>query len=455
MKIMQSINPADNSVIQEYNQHDIKQVQKIILNSFNVQKKWRSETVEFRINRLRPIIDDLKKNINSYAEIITFEMGKPILESIAEIKKCILLCEYYFENGEDFLKSENLIFESKKSLIRFEPLGIIFGIMPWNFPFWQVFRFAIPSLISGNTVLLKHASNVQGTSILIDKIFNQNIINKNIFQSLIVDSSAVSDIISNKHISAISFTGSDIAGSKVAECCGYNIKKTVLELGGSDPFIVLEDADIEKCIDGAVTSRMINNGQSCIAAKRFIINDKIHNQFLIKLKSKVEKLIIGNPMDKKTQVGPLATKNILDELDKQIQESKKMGASIITGGRQVNNQGCFYYPTIITDISKDMPVYYQETFGPIFTIIKVKDDNEAIRVANDSQYGLGGSVWSTDEDKAFNIATQIETGCVFINGFTRSDPKLPFGGIKKSGYGKELSKYGIREFVNSKTIVIY
>ena len=211
MKIMQSINPADNSIIQEYDQHDIKQVQKIILNSFNIQKKWRNETVEFRINRLRPIIDDLKKNINSYAEIITFEMGKPILESIAEIKKCILLCEYYFENGEDFLKSENLTFESKKSLIRFEPLGIVFGIMPWNFPFWQVFRFAIPSLISGNTVLLKHASNVQGTSILIDKIFNQNIINKNIFQSLIVDSSTVSEIISNKYISAVSFTGSDIA----------------------------------------------------------------------------------------------------------------------------------------------------------------------------------------------------------------------------------------------------
>ena len=454
MKKMQSINPTDNSIIQEYNQHNTKQVEKIIQNSFDIQKKWKNKTVKSRVNTLSPIVDDLKQNINSYAEIITLEMGKPVLESIAEIKKCILLCEYYFANGEDFLKSEVLAFESKKSFIRFEPLGIIFGIMPWNFPFWQVFRFAIPSLISGNTVLLKHASNVQGTSILIDKIFNQNV-DKDIFRSLVVDSNSVSNIISNKCISAISFTGSDVAGSKVAECSGYNIKKTVLELGGSDPFIVLEDADIEKCIDGAVTSRMINNGQSCIAAKRFIINEKIHDQFLIKLKNKVEKLIIGNPIDKRTQVGPLATKNILDELDKQVKESEQMGASIITGGSKINNRGCFYYPTIITDISKDMPVYYQETFGPIFTIIKVKDDNEAIIVANDSQYGLGGSVWSSDEDKAFNIATQIETGCIFINGFTRSDPKLPFGGIKKSGYGKELSKYGIREFVNSKTIVIY
>ena len=289
---------------------------------------------------------------------------------------------------------------------------------------------------------------------LLNKIFNKNI-DKNLFNSLIVDSTLVSNIISNIHVSAVSFTGSDIAGSKVAKYCGQNIKKTVLELGGSDPFIVLEDADMKKCINGAITSRMINNGQSCIAAKRFIVNEKIHDQFLIELKNKVEKLVIGDPLNKQTQVGPLATESILNELDKQIQESVHMGASIILGGSKIKKEGCFYYPTIISNISKDMPVYYQETFGPIFTIIKVKSNDEAIKIANDSKYGLGGSIWSKDEDKAFNIATQIQTGCIFINGFTRSDPQLPFGGIKKSGYGKELSKYGIREFVNSKTIVIY
>ena len=453
MKKLLSINPTDNTLIDQYDQYDINKIEKIIKDSSNAQQKWKNQKVDFRIKMLSSIIDDLNQNIDSYAKIITLEMGKPISESILEIQKCIYLCEYYFSNGKEFLESETLNFKSKKSLIKFDPLGIVFGIMPWNFPFWQVFRFAIPSLIAGNTVILKHASNVQGTSILLNKIFNQNL-DKYLFQSIIIDSSLVSSVISNKYISAISFTGSDIAGSKVAECCGHNIKKTVLELGGSDPFIILEDADMIKCIDGAITSRMINNGQSCIAAKRFIVNEKKYDDFLNQLKDKVEKLIIGNPLDKKTQVGPLATKNILDELDNQIQESSKMGASIITGGSKINNEGYFYYPTIITDISKDMPIYYEETFGPIFTIIKVKDDNEALEIANDSDYGLGGSIWSKDQDRAFNIAAKLETGCIFINGFTRSDPSLPFGGIKRSGYGKELSKYGIREFVNAKTIVI-
>jgi len=326
--------------------------------------------------------------------------------------------------------------------------------MPWNFPFWQVFRFAIPSLISGNTVLLKHASNVQGTAILIDKIFNQNS-DKNIFRSLIIDSTLVSDIISNKHIRGISFTGSDIAGSKVAECCGRNIKKNVLELGGADPFIVLKDVDMDKCIDGAIASRMMNNGQSCIAAKRFIVHEKVHDQFVEKLKNKVGELIIGNPNDSKTQVGPLANENILLDLHKQIQISDKMGASIVIGGSRMNREGCFYLPTIITNILEDMPIYKEETFGPVFSIIKAKNMNEIIKIANDSDYGLGGSIWSKNEEEAFNLSTKIETGCVFINGFTRSDPQLPFGGIKKSGYGKELSKYGIREFVNIKTIVVY
>ena len=453
-KKLRSINPANNQVVKEYNQHSIEEIESIIKKSVTIQIEWKKKNIKDRINVILDISNDLKLNLDSYAKLITLEMGKPIVESISEIKKCISLCEYYGLNGVNFLKPEILDFEAKESIVVFEPLGIIFGIMPWNFPFWQVFRFAVPALISGNTILLKHASNVQGVSLLLDKIFNKSIY-KNIFRSLVIDSSFVSKVISNKYIRAVSFTGSDIAGSKVAECSGKNIKKTVLELGGSDPFIILEDVNIDKCIDSAITSRMINNGQSCIAAKRFIVHEKIHDKFVDKLKKRVKKLIIDDPNNLNTQIGPLATENILFDLDIQIQKSKKMGASIVLGGFRINRKGYFYSPTIITEVSKKMPICYEETFGPIFSIIKVRDVNQMIEIANDSDFGLGGSVWSNNRKEAFDIATQIETGCVFINGFTRSDPRLPFGGIKKSGYGKELSKYGIREFVNIKTIVSY
>ena len=452
-KKLSSINPFNNEVIDNYRQHDLDEIQSIINNSSIAYNNWKRKSVEDRIKILSTVKDDLNRNLDSYANLITLEMGKPIIESILEIKKCISLCEYYFLNGAEFLKPEVLDFESKKSFLRFDPIGIVFGIMPWNFPFWQVFRFAIPTLISGNTVLLKHASNVQGISILIDKIFNKNSEN-DIFKSLIIDSKLVSNIISNKNISAVSFTGSEVAGSKVAECCGKNIKKTVLELGGSDPFIVLQDANLNKCIDGAIMSRMINNGQSCIAAKRFIVHEKVYDEFVIKLKKRLNKLIIGDPRDTKTQVGPLANENILIDLDKQVQKSKKMGASVIMGGSKLDRSGYFYSPTIITNVLKDMPIYKEETFGPVFTIIKAQNINDIIKIANDSEYGLGGSIWSENIEEASELSTKIETGCIFINGFTRSDPKLPFGGIKKSGYGKELSKYGIREFVNMKTVVI-
>ena len=448
-----SRNPVNESVMNEYSQYSENKVNDIILKNSNTQSKWKEKEIKERISILQNVKDDLYDNCKTYAHLITSEMGKPINESIFEINKCIGLCEYYFDNAEDFLKPEKLNFDANKSLIKFEPLGVILGIMPWNFPFWQVFRFAIPALLSGNTVLLKHASNVQGNSIAIDKIFNK--IYKNLFNSLIIDSKLISKIISHKDVKAVSFTGSDIAGSKVAEQCGKNIKKTVLELGGSDPFIVLDDVNMDECINNAVISRMINNGQSCIAAKRFIVHKDIHDQFIESLNYKVKKLIIGNPDNDKTDVGPLATEDILRELDLQIQKSINLGATLVSGGFRLNRKGYFYYPTILTDISQNMPIYHEETFGPVFTIIKAKNINHMIEIANDSDFGLGGSIWSNSKNKAFDIANKIETGCIFINGFTRSDPKLPFGGIKKSGYGKELSKYGIREFVNSKTIVVY
>ncbi len=448
-----SINPANENIINQYTQHTKKEVEKIIVKASIAQPIWKEKSINDRIKILENIKNNLDINCDSYAEVITLEMGKPIKESVSEVKKCISLCEYYFINASEFLEPENLDFDADKSLVVFEPLGIILGIMPWNFPFWQVFRFAIPALLSGNVVLLKHASNVQGVSILLDKIFNST--HTNIFYSLIIDSKLISQIISNKYIRAISFTGSDAAGSKVAECCGKNIKKTVLELGGSDPFIVLNDADLGKCINNAVISRMINNGQSCIAAKRFIVHEDVHDEFIDNLKEKIEQLIVGNPDDSKTDVGPLATEDILIGVDSQIRKSIDMGASLVLGGFRLDREGYFYSPTIISDISKQMPVYYEETFGPVFSIIKSRNIEDMIHIANDSDFGLGGSIWSKNKDKAFDIAKKIETGCVFINGFTKSDPKLPFGGIKKSGYGKELSKYGIREFVNIKTIVSY
>ena len=309
MKMLSSINPFNNEVIKNYKQHDVNEIELIINDSLMAYNNWKRKKVQDRIEILSKVRDDLNKNLHSYAKLITLEMGKPIIESIAEIEKCISLCDYYFLNGTDFLEPKTLDFESKKSFLVFDPLGIIFGVMPWNFPFWQVFRFAIPTLISGNTVLLKHASNVQGVSVLIDKIFNENS-DKNIFKSLIIDSNSVSNIISNEHVKAVSFTGSDLAGSKVAECCGRNIKKTVLELGGSDPFIVLKDADLNQCVNGAITSRMINNGQSCIAAKRFIVHERIYEKFIIKLKEQVDELIIGDPNSSKTQIGPLANEDI-------------------------------------------------------------------------------------------------------------------------------------------------
>tara|TARA_Y100001970_G_C14207779_1_gene845075 strand:+ start:112 stop:1473 length:1362 start_codon:yes stop_codon:yes gene_type:complete len=453
MRKLKSINPSNNEIIAEYSQYDASRVEKIILESQYAQDEWSQKSIDDRINIILGISDYLRNNLNSCAKLITLEMGKPISESILEVEKCITLCKYYAKNGRQFLNNEELEFDSKKSLIVFDPLGVILGIMPWNFPFWQVFRFAIPALIAGNTVIVKHASNVQGTSKLLHDIFNSYY--KNIFSSLIISPTLIPDIIKNQIIKAVSFTGSDLAGSKVAKCSGQYIKKTVLELGGSDPFIVFKDVDINKCIQDAITSRMINNGQSCIAAKRFIIHKDIHNEFISKLKVEVSKLVIGCPQNHKTQIGPLATENILLDLEKQIKNSKDLGASIILGGFRLDRPGYYYSPTIMTNVKSNMPIYYEETFGPLFSIIRSESDEQMIDIANDSDFGLGSSIWTKDEEKAIAIANKIKSGSVFINGFTRSDPKLPFGGIKKSGYGKELSKDGIREFVNSKTIIIY
>ncbi len=455
MSVLKSINPVNEQAFAEFQEFSLSKVKKVILESSKAQEEWAELNIKNRINIISEVKKMILENKKQYAEIITMEMGKPILESIAEIEKCALLCEYYEKNSEEFLKDKYLKSNAVTSFVSYKPLGVIFGIMPWNFPFWQVFRFVVPAIISGNSTLVKHAPNVQSSAIAIEKIFHSVGLPKDIFRILIIDIDIVPDIISNKMIKAVSLTGSEVAGSKVAECSGKNLKKTVLELGSTDAFIVLDDADLPKCVDSAIKGRMLNNGQSCIAAKRFILHDDIYNDFLEMLKTSVSSLKLGDPMLNSTQVGPLARFDILDKIQSQVDQSIELGANLVCGGKKVGTLGYFYAPTILTNITKDMPVYNQETFGPVFSVFKCSNIKQMLDLANDTDFGLGASVWSNDNDKALSIAHKIETGSVFINDFMKSDPRFPFGGVKKSGYGRELSEFGIKEFVNVKTIAVF
>tara|TARA_B100000700_G_scaffold44391_1_gene46005 strand:+ start:3169 stop:4536 length:1368 start_codon:yes stop_codon:yes gene_type:complete len=455
MTTLKSINPATEELFAEFKEIDLLSTEEIIEKSSNSQKQWSSVNIEKRIKIISEIADFVKENKESFGKIITNEMGKPIIESIAEVEKCVWLCEYYADNGINFLAEQNINSDADRSFVSFEPLGVILGVMPWNFPFWQVFRFAVPAIIAGNSVLVKHAPNVQASAVAIEKIFHDCGIPSDLFRILMIDVDIVPNIISNKHVKAVSLTGSEFAGSKVAECSGKNLKKTVLELGGSDAFIVLSDADLPRCIDSAVKGRMLNNGQSCIAAKRFIVHEDVYDEFVTGLQKTIESLVVGDPMLSETQVGPLARKDILNKIESQVEESIKAGAELVSGGKRIGESGYYYAPTILTNISQSMPVYNQETFGPVFSIFKFNDIDKMVELANDTDFGLGGSVWSEDRDKALSVARRIETGAVFINDFTKSDPRLPFGGVKNSGYGRELSEFGIKEFVNIKTIAVF
>ena len=454
MSILKSINPATEELFAEFKEINSTLTKEIISKSSESQKNWSIIDIKQRSKIISKIGDLVEASKESFAKTITSEMGKPIMESIAEVEKCAWLCDYYAQNGMGFLNDKPIDSDAQKSFISFEPLGVILGVMPWNFPFWQVFRFAVPTILAGNSVLVKHAPNVQASAVAIEKIFHDCGIPKYVFRILMIDVDIIPEIIANKHVKAVSLTGSEYAGSKVGECAGKYLKKTVLELGGSDPFIVLDDANLSRCVEAAVRGRMLNNGQSCIAAKRFIVHKKIYDEFIINLKKAIDMLVIGDPMSDKTQVGPLAREDILNKIMTQVEISIKLGANLITGGDRLNSRGFYYSPTILTDITKEMPVYYEETFGPVFTVLKFDTIDEMIQIANDSDFGLGGSVWSKDKENALSIARRIETGTVFINDVTKSDPRLPFGGIKNSGYGRELSEFGIKEFVNIKTIAI-
>ena len=426
-----------------------------MINAIDISSKtqlfWKKETIQYRISFLPKLASLLLENKEEYALLITKEINKPIIQSLAEIEKCATLCNYYHENAAKFLAQKNIKTEVSESYVTYEPLGVILGIMPWNFPFWQVFRFAVPTLIAGNTVVVKHASNVPKSAQLIQEIFEQAGFPKGCYQDLPIPSSEVANIIANPIIKAVSLTGSEQAGIAVATEAGKHLKKCVLELGGSNAFIILEDANLEKAVATAVNARMQNTGQSCIAAKRFLVHENIAEEFVAKFKVAIQNLKTGNPLDKETQIGSLARVDLAEELEVQVKKSIQMGAKLIVGG---NRKDAFYDPTILTNVTTEMPVFKEETFGPVAAIIIFKTIEEAIELSNQSEFGLGVSIFTQDIDFIKTKISSFNEGAVFINEMVKSDPRLPFGGIKKSGYGRELAEDGIKEFVNVKTVVI-
>lgn len=451
---IQSINPATGEVLATFDELSPAQVDEVIASAHKTWQSWSRTTVSERERLMRGVGSYLRENKPRFSRLITLEMGKPIVEAEAEIEKCALTCDFYAENAERFLSHETVKTNATESYVAFEPLGVILGIMPWNFPFWQVFRFAVPALMAGNTALLKHASNVPQCSLAIEEAFTRGGLPEGGFRSLLVKGEAVERIIEDPRVKAVSLTGSSATGAHVAGIAGRALKKTVLELGGSDPFIVLADADLQAAAAMAVRSRFQNAGQSCIAAKRFIVVQEAADEFERLFAREVSRLRVGNPLERDTQVGPMARGDLRDALEEQVHASLRQGAKALVGGERTGGPGYFYAPTVLTDLSPQMPVLAEETFGPVAAVVRVKDANEAIKVANDTPFGLGANLWTRDINAARQLARRIEAGSVFINGMVASDPRLPFGGVKQSGYGRELSEFGIREFVNIQTVWI-
>ena len=403
---------------------------------------------------MREAAQILRTRRAEYARTMTTEMWKPIVQAEAEVDKCAWVCEYYADHAEAFLAEQPRETQASRSYVRFDPLGPVLAVMPWNFPFWQVFRFAAPALMAGNAGILKHASNVPRSALAMEEVFREAGFPRGLFSTVLVGPSAVAGLIADPRIVAVTLTGSELAGSKVAEQAGYALKKTVLELGGSGPFIVLADADIGAAARTAADARLINSGQSCIAAKRFIVVEPVADQFLDRFLDELRSRRMGDPLVRGTQVGPQARIDLRDLLHEQVAESVKRGAKLLLGGEVPAGKGAFYPPTLLAAVDKGMPAFDEETFGPVAAVIRAKDEADAVRLANDSTFGLGASLWTEDRVRAERLAAQIEAGSVFVNGVVKSDPRLPFGGIKRSGYGRELSEYGIREFVNVKSVWI-
>ena len=449
--ILRSINPYTDEIIKEFEEYSDKQVDNLIINSGEAFEKWRRTSPDYRISLLQNVAGTLRNNINKYAGSITSEMGKVLTESKVEIEKCAWLCDYYAGITKEYLKRETVVTDADVSYVSYEPLGTVLGIMPWNFPFWQVFRFAVPTLMAGNSVLLKHASNVQICARDIERIFTGSGLPPGVFQNLVIGSEKVGGVIKNNYIKAVSLTGSEFAGQKVARTAGGVIKKSVLELGGSNAFIVLEDADIHKAVETGIKARMQNAGQSCIAAKRFIIHKNIREKFMGLFISGIKKLKTGDPLNESTDMGPLASIDQAEKVEQQVKLSIEKGARLILGG--IRNQS-FYQPTLLTDVRPGMPVFDEEVFGPVAPVIIAENYPEAIALANHTKFGLGVSLFTNDLRKADEMVSEFHDGAVFINSLVKSDPRLPFGGTRHSGYGRELAIQGIREFVNIKTVYI-
>ena len=451
---IRSINPATEEVLGTYQPHSKDEIGKKLQAARKAFSDWKKEPFPVRVGLMRKVAVFLRENKPRLAANMTAEMGKPIVESEAEIEKCAINCNYYADNAERFLRDEPRISSAAESYIQYTPLGVILAVMPWNYPFWQVFRFAVPALMAGNTAILKHASNVPQCALAIEDIFRTAGFPEAVFQTLLVGSSEVPGLIDHPAVAAVTLTGSEEAGKQVASVAGHALKKTVLELGGSDPFIVLEDADLDSAIVTGVRARYQNTGQSCIAAKRFIVVDSVFETFQDRFVEAVKALNVGNPMDRSTQVGPLARGEFINDLERQIRQSVEKGASILTGGIRCAGRGYFFEPTVLTGVQPDMPAGCEEVFGPVAAMIRARDKEHAIQLANRTPYGLGSNLWTEDIENAKQLARGIEAGQVFINGMVASDPRLPFGGIKRSGYGRELSELGLREFVNIQTVWI-
>lgn len=446
-----SINPYTGKEFKTYKNHSKKEIEDIILKADRRFYSWRETSFTERKKLMMAAASELRKNKQEYAETMTQEMGKPISQAIAEVEKCAWVCEYYAENAEAQLQNETVKTDAYKSYVRYEPLGVVLAVMPWNYPYWQVFRFAAPALMAGNIGVLKHASNVFGSAMNIEKIFKKAGFPDNCFTTLLVGSDAVESIIENEKIKAVTLTGSGPAGSSVASIAGKNIKKTVLELGGSNALVVMKDCDIEKTIDVCVQARYQNTGQSCIAGKRLLVDESIASDFTAKLLHQVRELKSGDPMDEDTYIGTMAREDLAEELEKQVNDSIKSGAKLALGGKR---QNAYFEPTVLINVTKDMAVFNEETFGPVLSVTTFETIEEAIELSNTSRFGLGVSIFTENIDEAEKLAFQFEEGAVFINELVKSDPRLPFGGIKESGYGRELSQHGIKEFMNRKTVYI-
>lgn len=449
---IESINPYDGKRIRTYQEHSAEERRGLVEAAHDAFSRWRRVSFDERAGLMRRAAAILREEKQSFAALMAKEMGKPVKQGRSESEKCGWVLEYYADNAEAFLQAETVDAAAVSSRVVFEPLGVVLAVMPWNFPFWQVFRFAAPALMAGNTGILKHASNVSGCALAISDVFERAGFPAGVFSTVLVPGARVGELIENSRVRAVTLTGSTPAGRAVAAQAGAVLKKTVLELGGSDPYLILDDADLERTASDCAFARLVNGGQSCVAAKRFIVLDSVRERFEELFVSEMARRTIGNPLEEDTVLGPQARHDLRDELHDQVLGSIEAGARVILGGQIPDGPGALYPPTVLTDVGPGMPAYDDELFGPVAAVISVPDEAEAIRVANDTVFGLGAAVYTSDPDQADRVVRGLEAGNCFINGFVRSDPRLPFGGIKESGYGRELSRFGIREFVNVKTV---